>query len=624
MLTLQAQEKQTVLDPVTVTATVNPIAASKTGRNLYVIKGEDIGKLPVHSVDELLRMLPGFEVQSRGPMGVQSDFVLRGGTFQQVLVIVDGLRVNDPNTGHFNTYIPVLPDEIERIEILKGASSAVYGSDAVGGVVNIITKAFANRTSSQSHVKAFATGGAYGLWNGGASGFYNKNKITISGGVQSNNADGQPQRGINGFFHLNSISGAVGYKLNEHWNLAYRINYDHRDFAAQNFYTTYVSDTAKEKVSTLWNQLQLKYAKGNNAFSINAGYKVVKDHYLYNKASTANDNRSTLLQALAQYTHDFSAGLHLIAGAQVQRKQIASNDRGDHVVTENAVFVVMNMQLSDAFSLSPAIRLDKDGSTGYQFIPQINASYKYNKFQFRASAGKTIRDADFTERYNNYNKAFVAAGSIGNPDLSPERSLGYEAGIDFFASKEWKIATTFFQRKQTDLIDWVNTPYAAMPRKQNLSPTGTYALAMNISEITTTGWETDILWIRQLQHKQTVSATAGFVWLSSVTNSGMESFYSSSHAKFLVNDMLSYATPRIHIAVTGLYKVRATPMQAKGITGEISKDYFVANIKVACFIIKEKLSVNLEADNVFNKTYADLLGSQMPGRWIMGGVKVGL
>src|SRR3569833_374875 len=127
------------LDPVTITASLTPEKISKTGRNLFIIKGEQFYNLPVNSIDELLRYLPGIEVQARGPMGSQSDFVLRGGTFQQVLVILDGVRLNDPNSGHFTSYIPIVPAEIDRIEILKGASSSIYGSEAVGGVIHIIT-----------------------------------------------------------------------------------------------------------------------------------------------------------------------------------------------------------------------------------------------------------------------------------------------------------------------------------------------------------------------------------------------------------------------------------------------------------------------------------------------------
>src|SRR4030095_9268627 len=127
-----AQQSEINLNPVTVTASLQPLPVSRTGRNIATIPGNYFRKLSVHSIDELLRYIPGVEVQMRGPAGSQSDIVLRGGTFQQVLVILDGIRLNDPTTGHFNSYIPIAPAEIERIEVLKGASSAIYGSEAVG------------------------------------------------------------------------------------------------------------------------------------------------------------------------------------------------------------------------------------------------------------------------------------------------------------------------------------------------------------------------------------------------------------------------------------------------------------------------------------------------------------
>jgi iron complex outermembrane receptor protein len=144
----QEKEKEIELDPITITASLTPVSASKTGRNILIIKGDMLQKLPVQSIDELLRYVPGVEVQSRGPMGVQSNITIRGGTFQQVLIILDGIRLNDPLTGHFNSYIPISPAEIDRIEILKGASSAIYGTEAVGGVLHIISKTFAAKKQS--------------------------------------------------------------------------------------------------------------------------------------------------------------------------------------------------------------------------------------------------------------------------------------------------------------------------------------------------------------------------------------------------------------------------------------------------------------------------------------------
>src|SRR6187431_1144557 len=127
------------LNPVTVTASRSAQKISETGRNITVIEGKLFQQLPVSSIDELLKYVPGIEVQSRGPMGAQSDIVMRGGTFQQVLVLLDGIKLNDPLTGHFSSYFPVAPYEIERIEVLRGPAAAMYGAEAVGGVVNIIT-----------------------------------------------------------------------------------------------------------------------------------------------------------------------------------------------------------------------------------------------------------------------------------------------------------------------------------------------------------------------------------------------------------------------------------------------------------------------------------------------------
>src|SRR5687768_377641 len=169
------------LDPVTVTASMNPAKISQTGRNIVVFKGERFAQLPVHSIDELLRYVPGIELQARGPMGSQSDIILRGGTFQQVLVIVDGIRVNDPNTGHFTTYIPIAPGEIDRIEILKGASSAIYGSDAVGGVVNVVTKSFARQNVKQLKLAAQLTGGEYNYFGANAGVFTSNGKTSFGG-----------------------------------------------------------------------------------------------------------------------------------------------------------------------------------------------------------------------------------------------------------------------------------------------------------------------------------------------------------------------------------------------------------------------------------------------------------
>jgi iron complex outermembrane receptor protein len=621
---LSAQEND--LDPVTVSASLQPIKASQTGRNLIVIKGEKLADLPVHSIDELLRYIPGLEVQARGPFGAQSNIILRGGTFQQVLVVVDGVRVNDPNTGHFTAYIPIAPGEIDRIEILKGASSALYGSDAVGGVVNIITKTFASKTQNKTvQATAQLTGGEYDFHAVNAGMYASTGKTSVGVGVLSNNTNGQLQRGIRGFVNANTVSASLGHRFNEQWRLSFRSAFDHRKFAAQNFYTPFVSDTAQETVRTVWNQLQLSRHTTNRTFRLQAGYKNVSDSFAFNKASITNQNKSSLWQVLATEEFRLPTKTTLTPGVQYSNKKIVSNDRGNHSVNQVAAFLVLNQTIGEHFYAAPAARVEWNERAGWEFVPQINLSYRINALQLRGSAGKTIRDADFTERYNNYNKSFVSTGSrIGNPDLRAERSFSYEAGADYFISNHLKISGTFFQRMHTNMIDYISTPYSAMPRKENLAPAGTYLLAQNLTDVTTTGAEMDVQYNKQFAENKSIWATVGFTWLESKTENGQPSLYLSSHARYLTNFNLQYKHNIFMLSLNGLYKMRQSQAASTPVVAKVSTDYIVLNLKGEVAVVQNHLFAFVEVDNLTDRQYTDILGARMPGRWFMGGIKISL
>ena len=618
-INVTGQQNELELDPVTITASLQPKPVSQTGRNIISFKGSAFNDLPVQSIDELLRYLPGVEMQMRGPMGSQSDIVVRGGTFQQVLILLDGVRINDPNTGHFSSYTPIVPAEIDRIEVLKGASSAIYGSEAVGGVIHIITKSFgAKRGDEKLSIQAQATAGEYDLVGANVGTFYQKNKTVVSGGWLSNNTAGQIQRGTRGYVHNNTASVSATQFFDEHWQLSVRVAYDSRDFGAQNFYTTFLSDTAEENVTTFWNQLRLSYTKQRHKLSFDAGYKKVKDEYLYNKLSVPNQNNSTLFQATIMDEWKLRPATTLVAGVQVIDKGINSNDRGDHHLQHGAVFLVLNQAVNEQFIINPAIRIDWNERSGVELVPQVNFSYKLKKFQLRGSAGKTIRDADFTERFNNYNKTLVTSGRIGNPALQAERSFSYEAGADYFGVPAIKISATVFQRLHKRLIDYTPTPYADMPRKENLSPTGTYALAKNIAKVNTTGAELDIQYYKSMANGN-IYAGLGMVWLESKSSDAVPSFYISSHAKIMTNFFAEYTCKRILLSVNGIYKHRS-PQKAPAIHAELSGDYVVVNAKAAFFIWKKHLSVFTQVNNITDEQFSDLLGSVMPGRWLMGGM----
>lgn len=619
-LTAFAQENQLILDPVTVTASLQPKPVSQTGRNIISFKGEEFANLPIHSVDELLRYLPGVEVQMRGPMGSQSDIVLRGGTFQQVLVMLDGVRINDPNTGHFSSYMPIAPAEIDHIEVLKGASSAVYGSEAVGGVVHIITKTFsAKQQANKLQVQASAAGGEYGLVNVNTGIFYQKENTSLGAGWLSNNTSGQLQRGTRGAVHNNTGSLSMNHFFNKRWQLGLRAAYDDRDFSAQNFYTTFLSDTAQEAVKTIWTQARLSYNGLKHHLSIDAGYKEVMDDYVFNKVSIANSNKSRMAQLTATDDWKLAAQTSLVSGVQFINKSIRSNDRGDHDVPQAAVFILLNHSVTKNFLVNPALRLDWNERSGAELIPQVSLSYKLKKWQLRGSAGKTIRDADFTERFNNYNKPVVPSGRIGNPDLEAERSFSYEAGADYFATSSLKISGTIFQRLYKKLIDYTTTAYVDMPRKDNLVPGGIYALARNIAKVNTNGAELDVQWHQKIGANSLLYGGLGVVWLDSKSSDSLPSFYISSHARFMTNFFIEYTYKRILISLNGVYKNRAQQSEA-AINAFLDKEYFLLNSRLAVFTPNKRWSIFAQADNLLDRQYSDLLGAVMPGRWFSGGV----
>lgn len=621
-----AQQSGTIeLDPVTVTATLSPLQASKTGRNIIHIQGELIRQLPVQSIDELIRYLPGVEVQSRGPMGTQSNITIRGGTFQQILILLDGIRLNDPLTGHFNSYIPIAPAEIERIEILKGASSAIYGTEAVGGVVHIITKAFsAKRQQQLQEVQAQVTTGAYGLRNAQAGFQYQQNGTVLTGGILQNVASGQPLRGTNGFFNNTTLSLSARRFVSENTSIAYRGGYDDRDFNAQNFYTQLLSDSATERVISRWHHLNVQHTKGKQKWSFDAGYKDVSDKFQLRKTLPANTNRSSIAQAMLLHTYQFSQKSTLTTGIQYIIRGVRSNNRGNHTIHAAGAFVVMHQQLTKALTINPALRTDWNQRAGWELVPQINISYRKQKWQLRGSAGKSTRDADFTERFNNYQPPLVASGNrIGNPDLQAENAFSYEAGVDYYVTPHLKFTTSWFQRFQQNLIDYILTPFVAMPRQTNLVPGGIYSLAKNISRVNTRGLEADAQFSKTFTPQQNLLLAAGLVWMKSSSSNNTQSLYVSNHARFLFNFSAQYRYRFLSVAANGLYKQRA-PQIGNPAFVPISKDYFLLNLRIETHHLQNRLGVFLQADNALNRSYSDILGTIMPGRWIMGGIKVTL
>ena len=622
-------QKSFSLDTLLVQTTRIPLKASETGRSISILTKEQIQQLPATTFYELLQTICGVEVQSRGGFGVQGDIVMRGSTFSQVLVLIDGMKINDPLTGHFNCYVPVSNMEIERIEILKGAGASMYGPDAVGGVINIITKGFdslKNGTSSSGTINY----GDNNLISSTASVFHKANKFYVGLGLSINKSDGNSilpvalndsttLEGYKNYFDIKNISLSGGYKINDLWELKFRSSILSSDFNARYFYTSYASDKSTEITSNWFNRVQLlrKTEKGS-ILDINASYKRSSDEFFYSPASNANIHKMDYVNFTVNNSNEINNKLIFKSGIQGDLRKIESNDRGNHSDYHFGAYF-MGVYKSNNLVLTTVAREDYDENYGFEFCPQINAAYNISNVVLRASAGKSIRAADYTERYNN-NLALKTYLRLGNPNLIAERGWSEEIGINYYPFKNTLFKATIFSRQSNNIIDYILTnesEIGSVSDVGSLTSGADYLFARNIKDVNVNGFELELNTKFLLSESSTLDWQIGYTY-TDITNDNL-GIYLSSFAKHLVNSQVILKYNSFQFSLSGLFKERNTQL-AESISTELKSSYALLNARLGYGFLDNKLSINIQILNLTDTKYQNILGAKMPGRWLMGGI----
>ena len=601
------------------------LSEARTGRHVTVIRADAIQHMPVNSIDELLRYLPFMEIQSRGAFGVQSDILMRGGTFNQMLVLLDGMRVNDPLTGHFNSYIPVSVVEIDRIEVYRGPASTVYGADAVGGVVNIITKNFLpGKSEDRLEGRVEAWYGQYELIRSNTGFNLKKGKWKLGAGISYNASEGHPldSDSLRGDFRLGTVSLSLAADLSENIQLAVRSAYDNRLFNARYFYTNSPWDMSREQVKRWWNQLQLKWQLGpSNSLTLQAAYVSTTDSFLFNPAFPANLHETRYQQYQANHLYQSATGLRIASGVQVDHRRIFSNDRGDRTHLHTGIYSMLSYTLPVELSLSGGLRLDYDEVYGIELMPQLNLAYTAGGWIFRGSAGRTIRSPDFTERFisTGLEGPLAPGRNLGNPLLVAERAWSLDAGVDRLIGRDIKLSLTGFYRFSRDLIDYIITQSEDIPGGDNLIPEEEYFFAQNIGLMNTLGLESWLSGQHSLQKETVIEWGLSYQGLLSRSDSAIVSKYLSAHARNLIQARIGFRISLFSLQLHTMYKSRDAEV-AREINQALTPDYMTWNLKADAYLLKRSLVLSLQVNNLLNRHYSDILGASMPGRWIMGGI----
>jgi iron complex outermembrane receptor protein len=405
---------------------------------------------------------------------VQADFDPRS-TFGQTLVLLNGLRLNDAQTGHHNMDQPIPTPSLERIEVLRGAGSSFYGSDAVGGSVNFITG-----PPKYSEIRAGTAIGNFGINQQTASAALVRGHWDEQIGIERDFSSGfRPDRDYRNFsaFSNSGLQTALGHSL-------VMLAYSDKPYGADQFYGDFNSwERTKAWFAGLEQDL------GNNT-QFDLGYRRHTDVFILfsdNPTFFSNDHISESWQAALRRKQPLGRNSTLFYGAEGFHDSVDSTNLGTHQRSREAIYVDYDARALGRFSFSVAGREEFYGAGQSEFSPTVSAgAYLKAGWKLKSSVSHAFRLPTYTDLY------YHDPGNVGNPNLRPEKSWNYEGGLEWNQGGRYKANITVFHRRDREVIDYL----------LDTTPTPSIYRAENIQNLNFTGVETSI--DIRLPHTQTV------------------------------------------------------------------------------------------------------------------------
>lgn len=583
---LFAQTKEYKTDDVIVTAGRTPISFSNLNREVSVIYPDEIESAAVNSVQDLLKYVSGIDLKQRGVDGVQSDVSIRGGTFEETLILIDGIKISDPQTGHHNLNLPISIDNVERIEILKGQGSRIHGPNAFSGVINIITK-----KGGSASLSIKAEGGQNGYFSNSLNaslplGFI-QNRISIS----KQKSDGyrfNTDFDIINFSYSSTISTSAGAV-----NLFF--GYNDKDFGANSFYSLAFPNQG-EKTKTKFASIAGEFGSVKFSVSPKIYWRRNDDDFVLKRDNPSfyhNIHKTNIYGGEIQSTIRSDFG-NTSFGGEYTRDEIESNNLGNRTREKKGAFVEQNIFFRNGISLNAGAFLYSFSNIGWKFWPGFDLGYNINdNFRIYGSYGRAFRIPTFTELY--YNDPVT----IGNPELKHEETTNYEIGFKY-QSAVIQAGLNLFRKEGKDIIDWVRS---AGDSKWSVR---------NIAEVNTNGFELSVslqpdAYIKSFPINN-ISISYSYLNIDKEV-SNLESRYVLDHLK---NQVIINISNRLPFGITQSWSFRYEDRINYS-------DSFITDTQLSRQI--SYFDLFIKATNLFNKYHEDLPGVTLPGRWIIGGIR---
>jgi len=584
-------------DTVVVSATRIPQTVRDLGVSVSVVPRERIEELQAQNVGEVLEEVADARVNSYGAMGAESKITLRGSSGQQVLVMVDGRPVNVASVGMADLSLyPV--DQIERIEVIRGPGSVLYGAGAMAGVVNIVT-----RDPPEKFTTDLAA--SYGTKNTRILRLNNGAKIGDAGYLitaSQNASDGwRENSACDGY----NVAGKLDYDLTRESRLTLNSGFSRQNKGVPGS-TSWETPNAKQYDRQYWFDLTHKYEFETNtvltskAF-LNQNWQEYKDPDSF--IDDTSRNRKAGLDI--QQTLPVGARQLLLGGIYLENDYVNIRDANDvsrigggRDLFTGAGFLQDEVSLLEELVVTPGLRCDVQSKWGAELSPKISGLYKIIEGTgLKASIGRGFRAPTVNELYwrDDY--------SMGNPDLKPEESIGCDAGIQQQLGAKSMLEVSLFQSRMKNLIAWYDN-----------DGKGIYT-AQNVNKAVLRGLETEL----SMQLTEEISGELNYTLLDARDTSGAYDGETLTYRpKNKVGGRLGYQSEwglklNVNADYTGsVYTDRANAKELGG---------FLTLGAYASQTIFKGVEIFARGDNILNKQYQLLDGYPMPGASVIGGVK---
>lgn len=617
------------LSEVVVTGSRAPLTVSQQSRMVTVLSREDIEAAPVQSVNDLLKLAIGVDVRQKGPLGAGTDVGIRGGTSEQVAILLNGINICDAQTAHNVFDIPVDLSEIERIEVLEGPAARVYGTSSLLGAINIVTK-----TAARTSLTARMESGSYGYLSTGLRGNVARdnwnNQLSLSA-IRSDGYSRSKAGNLNADYR--TLKSFYQGTYQDAWvDVKWHAGMSMKDFGANTFYgvkwdnqfehtfKTFTAIQAESKQGKFHLRPSVYWNRGMDRFELFCGEP---NKYPFNYHRT--DVYGVNLNAYFDWV-----GGRTAFGAELRHEDLMSTVLGNkldnpesiHGVNRmytnglqrtNTQFVLEHNVLLDRFTLSAGLIAVKNSQANMNMrvYPGVDMSYRVgDAFKLYASYNTSLRMPSMTELF------YSVGGHKPNPHLQPEELSAIEAGVKLHNAYVSAQAAVYYNHYKNQ-IDWIQD--GTRDEKNEL-----VWKSVNFGVINSLGAESsfDFNFLRILPSQRflkRVSLGYSFINQDHKEEKGIVSRYVLEYLKHkFVADAQMHLTGKLDLGLSCRYLDRMGSYTDRVGAAHSYKPYSVVDARLSWNESNWKAYLN--ANNVLNKTYMDAGNVPQPGLWVMAGV----